>query len=129
MPIVTIGMRKGRSATEKKRIFDAVHNALVAAFKIPDRDRSQKIVEFDEDNFEIPQGNGTGYTVVEIAVFPGRTREAKKELYHRMVENMADAGIPSSDLFIVLNEQPLDNWGIRGGNMASDVQLGYNLKV
>ena len=129
MPIVTISMRKGRTKQEKRKILDAVHDALVAAFKIPESDRTQKIMEFDEENFEIPEGKTLKYTLIEIAVFPGRSREAKKELYRLIVEKLGALGVPVNDVFILLNEQPLDNWGIRGGQMASETRLGYDLKV
>jgi phenylpyruvate tautomerase PptA (4-oxalocrotonate tautomerase family) len=129
MPIVTINMRKGRSKEEKVKILDAVHDALVAAFKIPETDRTQKIIEFDDENFEVPQGKTAGYTVIEMAVFSGRSREAKKELYRIVVEKLGALGIAGNDVFILLSEQPLDNWGIRGGQMASEIQLGYALKV
>jgi phenylpyruvate tautomerase PptA (4-oxalocrotonate tautomerase family) len=89
----------------------------------------QKIMEFDEENFEIPEGKTARYTLVEIAVFPGRSREAKKELYRLMVEKLGALGVPAMDVFILLSEQPLDNWGIRGGQMASETRLGYDLKV
>jgi phenylpyruvate tautomerase PptA (4-oxalocrotonate tautomerase family) len=129
MPIVTISLRKGKTKKEKKAFLDAVHDALVAAFKIPDSDRIQKIIEFDDENFEMPQGKTPQHTIIEIAVFPGRSREAKKELYRLIVEKLAALGIPANDVFVLLNEQPLDNWGIRGGQMASEVPLGYNLDV
>jgi phenylpyruvate tautomerase PptA (4-oxalocrotonate tautomerase family) len=122
-------MRKGRTKQEKRKILDAVHDALVAAFKIPDTDRTQKIIEFDEENFEVPEGKTAKYTLVEIAVFPGRSREAKKELYRLIVEKLGALGVPANDVFILLNEQPLDNWGIRGGQMANEVRLWYDLKV
>jgi phenylpyruvate tautomerase PptA (4-oxalocrotonate tautomerase family) len=32
-------------------------------------------------------------------------------------------------VFIVLNEIPLDNWGIRGGIPASEVDLGFKVGV
>jgi phenylpyruvate tautomerase PptA (4-oxalocrotonate tautomerase family) len=38
-------------------------------------------------------------------------------------------GIQATDIFIVLHEPPLENWGIRGGVPASEVDLGFNLKV
>jgi phenylpyruvate tautomerase PptA (4-oxalocrotonate tautomerase family) len=122
-------MRKGRTKQEKRKILDAVHDALVAAFKIPESDRTQKIMEFDEENFEIPEGKTLKYTLIEIAVFPGRSREAKKELYRLIVEKLGALGVPVNDVFILLNEQPLDNWGIRGGQMAGEVHLGYTVKV
>jgi phenylpyruvate tautomerase PptA (4-oxalocrotonate tautomerase family) len=129
MPIVTISLRKGRTSNEKKQLFDAVHNALVVAFKIPENDRTQKMIEFDDDTFEIPSGKTERYTIIEIAVFPGRSKDAKRELYQIIVEKLGALGIPANDVFMLLNEQPLDNWGIRGGHMASEIQLGYELKV
>jgi len=129
MPIVTINLRKGRTSDEKKQIFDAVHDALVLAFKIAESDRTQKMVEFEDDTFEIPAGKTERYTIIEIAVFPGRSKDAKRELYQMIVEKLGTLGIPANDVFILLNEQPLDNWGIRGGHMASEIQLGYELKV
>jgi phenylpyruvate tautomerase PptA (4-oxalocrotonate tautomerase family) len=129
MPIVTISLRKGKTTEQRKALLDAVHDALVAAFKIPDSDRIQKIIEFDDENFEIPQGKTPQHTIIEIAVFTGRSREAKKELYRLIVEKLAALGTPADDVFVLLNEQPLDNWGIRGGQMASEIRLGYELKV
>jgi hypothetical protein len=32
-------------------------------------------------------------------------------------------------VLIKLNEIPVENWGIRGGNPASEVDLGFNVKV
>ena len=33
------------------------------------------------------------------------------------------------DIFIVLNDIPLDNWGIRGGVPASEVDIGFKVDV
>ena len=34
-----------------------------------------------------------------------------------------------ADVFVVLHEPPRDNWGIRGGQMASEVDLGFEVQV
>jgi phenylpyruvate tautomerase PptA (4-oxalocrotonate tautomerase family) len=50
----------------------------------------------------------------------------------RIVEHTrADFELPpaSSDVFVVLQEAPIDNWGIRGGQMASEVDLGFEVQV
>jgi phenylpyruvate tautomerase PptA (4-oxalocrotonate tautomerase family) len=54
MPLVRIEIVKGRSLEERGQLFQAVHDALVEAFRIPDDDRTQRIVEHEPDNFEIP---------------------------------------------------------------------------
>ena len=36
-------------------------------------------------------------------------------------------GVAPTDVFVVLHEPPMDNWGIRGGQMASEVDLGFEV--
>ena len=55
--------------------------------------------------------------------------EAKKALYASIVKRFGALGIAPQDIFIVLQEPPLENWGIRGGQPASEVNLGFNLNV
>jgi phenylpyruvate tautomerase PptA (4-oxalocrotonate tautomerase family) len=57
MPLVRIEILEGRPASERKRLLEAVHAALVEAFHIPDDDRTQRLIEHDPVNFEIPPGS------------------------------------------------------------------------
>ena len=77
----------------------------------------------------MPPGKTENYTFVEITLFPGRSLDAKRTLYRSIVRRFGEFGIAPSDIFIVLNEPPLDNWGIRGGVPASEVDLGFKLDV
>lgn len=126
MPLVEIQILKGRSASEKRAIFDAVHDALMDALKIPDDDRLQRLVEHEGEDFEVPSAT---FTIVKITMFPGRSVEAKRALYKAVVAKLGEVGIPEEDVFIVLQEPPLENWGIRGGRPASEVDLGFQLDV
>ncbi|NNM51805.1 MAG: hypothetical protein HKM02_06220 [Pseudomonadales bacterium] len=67
--------------------------------------------------------------LVEITIFPGRLLEAKRKLYRLMVDRLGDLGILPDDVIIVLHELPLDNWEIRDGLPASDIDLGFDLNV
>ena len=59
-----------------------------------------------------------------------RSRAAKKELYSAICRNLKiQPGIPATDIIIVLNEIPLQNWGISGGKPADEVELGFTVKV
>ena len=129
MPLVRIDMYKGRTAQAKKAILGAVHEALVVAFKIPEDDRNQRIHEFEEADFERGSNKSRDFLIIEITAFQGRSKEAKKLLFARIVENLKEnAGISPSDVLIVINEPPLENWGI-GGKPADEVNLGFNVKV
>lgn len=130
MPLVRIEVIKGRSASEKRRLLEAVHDALVEAFEIPEDDRTQRLVEHDPENFEIPPGRSESYTLVEITAFPGRSTKAKRRLYQAIVRNLGGRlGIAAEDVFIVLVEPAMENWGIRGGQQASEVDLGFRVDV
>lgn len=129
MPLIRIEIEEGRSTEYKKALLDGVHQALVEAIKIPDHDRRQRLYELKSDHFE-HNGRSSQYTIIEITMFKGRSNEAKKALFKRIVELLTEnPGIPSNDIIITINEPPLENWGVRGGYPASEVDLGFNIKV
>ena len=129
MPLVRIEVREGRSRSEKQALFDAVHEALVEAFRIPDDDRTQRLIELPAADLEIDPSHGDLFTLVEITAFPGRSTEAKAHLFAAITRNLAAAGVPEDDVLIVVLEPPLENWGIRGGRSAADVDLGFDTQV
>jgi phenylpyruvate tautomerase PptA (4-oxalocrotonate tautomerase family) len=130
MPLVQIDVLHGHSVAHRRATLDGVHAALVECFKIPDHDRHQILREHAPDNFDRPPGRSENCTVVQILAFPGRSREAKRDLFAALVRNLQQApGIDPLDVFIVLSESPLDNWGIRGGQQASDLDLGFKVDV
>jgi phenylpyruvate tautomerase PptA (4-oxalocrotonate tautomerase family) len=129
MPLVKVETRRGLSAEQKRLVLDAVHAALVTAFRIPESDRHQRVVEYDAGDFEIPPGKGERYTIVEIDAFAGRSLDAKRLLYKEMVSGLGQAGIPPGDVLIVVRDVARENWGLRGGQAASDIDLGFEIEV
>jgi Tautomerase enzyme. len=130
MPLVRVEILKGKSAEYKKAIMDGIHLALVEAFKIPDFDRNQRLYELERDNFETPDTKSDRYTLVELTIFKGRSLNAKKLLFSSIVRNLAvSPGIEGDDITIVINELPMENWGIRGGKPANEVDLGFKVDV
>lgn len=130
MPLVKIEIFKGKTAQYKKAILDGVHSALVQAFKIPDDDRMQRLYELDRENFEVTPTKTEQCTLIEITAFKGRSLEAKKKLYKEIINNLKiNPGIDGNDIVIVINEPPLENWGVRGGKPANEVNLGFKIEV
>lgn len=130
MPLVRITIRAGKPPAYKKALLDGIHSALVKAFRIPDRDRRQVLHELDAEHFELPPEGTDNAAIVEITAFQGRSNEAKKKLYQSIVANLAkDPGIGGNDILIVLHEPPLENWGIRGGKPASELNIGFKIDV
>ncbi|MBU0992601.1 MAG: tautomerase family protein [Proteobacteria bacterium] len=64
-----------------------------------------------------------------VAVFPGRSFQAKKVLYREIASQLNGLGIKGDDILIMLNEPPLENWGIRGGYPANEIDIGFKLNV
>jgi len=129
MPLARIEVRRQRSPDEVQALIEAVYLAQREALKVPEHDRQIRYVEHRPEHFAVPPGKTENYTLVEIVIFPGRSSAAKKALYRSIIRRFQDLGIASSDVFIVLHEQPLENWGIRGGVPASELDLGFQLNV
>jgi phenylpyruvate tautomerase PptA (4-oxalocrotonate tautomerase family) len=45
------------------------------------------------------------------------------------VRNLEPFGIPKDHIKILLREVAKENWGIRGGQAACDVDLGFKVEV
>jgi len=130
MPLVKVEIFTGKSEDYKKKLLDSIHSALVESFKIPDHDRMQRLYELERENFETSKGKTDKYTLIELTVFKGRSIDAKRKLYSTIVKNLKEAlDIDGYDILIVINEPPLENWGVRGGKAASDIDLGFKIDV
>ena len=129
MPLVKIETRRWMSRDTKRAVLDAVHASLVAAFRIPEHDRNQRVVEYDPDDFEVSAGKGEHFTIVTIDAFAGRSVEAKRALYQDLVSRLAPMGVPPNDLVVVVHDVPLESWGIWGGKAACDIDIGFQVKV
>ena len=120
MPLVRIDVVKGKSKEVKKTLLDSVHEALIETFGIDDWDRFQRIVEIDREDFEFPDGKTENFMIIELTVFPGRTCEQKKDAIEKITKKISDRlSISPSDIFIIFNEPPLENWGMGGKQKSS----------
>jgi len=129
MPITTIEVKRSWPAERQQQLIEATHTALVAALKIPERDKLIRFVEHRPEHFVSPPGTSENFTLVSVSLFVGRSLEAKRELYQGIVRRFGELGVEPNDIRIILHEVPLENWGIRGGVPASEVNLGFKVNV
>lgn len=131
MPTVSIEVRRRYEPAEEVAIIDAVHAALVTAFQTPAADKNIRLIVHEPHRFAVPEhlAQPEYRTLVSIDCFTGRSLQAKRNLYAGIVEGLAELGIPPDHVMITLHEVDRDNWGIRGGQAASDVDLGVNAGV
>jgi phenylpyruvate tautomerase PptA (4-oxalocrotonate tautomerase family) len=129
MPIAKIEVCRPRPAEEVAALIEAVYLAQREALKVPEGDRQIRYVEHKPEHFAVPPGKTANYTFVEFILFPGRSVDAKRALYESVVRRFGQIGIAATDIIIVVHEPPLENWGVRAGKPASEVDLGFNLHV
>jgi phenylpyruvate tautomerase PptA (4-oxalocrotonate tautomerase family) len=131
MPTVLIEVRKPYTTEQEMGLMEAVHAALREAFKIKPGDRDVRLIVHEPHRFACPPAceKPEAFTLVGIDAFAGRSVDAKRNLYRAIVANLEPFGIPKNHVKIVLREQPRENWGIRGGQAACDVDLGFKVDV
>lgn len=129
MPLAKIETRCHHPPEQVAALMEAVYQAQREALKVPEDDRQIRYIEHAPEHFAVPPGKSSRYTLVEIQIFPGRSLAAKRALYQGIVQRFAALGIEPSDVLILLQEPPLDNWGLRGGVPASELDLGFRLDV
>src|SRR6187431_2841375 len=104
MPFAQIEVRRRWSDEEETAIIEAVHGALVAAFRIPPSDKNVRFIEHQPHRFApSPSLSQPEYrTLVTIDCFAGRSIDAKRKLYGEIVERLEVLGIPRDHVSILL---------------------------
>jgi phenylpyruvate tautomerase PptA (4-oxalocrotonate tautomerase family) len=131
MPNVQIEVRRQYSEADEVALIDAVHNALVAAFRIPPEDKDIRLVVHAPHRFGCSPSltQPEFFTLVTVDCFAGRSTDAKRALYTNIVTNLKSFDIPADHVTILVRDHTTENWGIRGGQAACDVDLGFNVNV
>lgn len=131
MPSSLIEVRRRYTVPEEIAIIDAIHDALVAAFRIPPVDKHVRLVAHEPHRMATAPtlAQPEFYTLVTIDCFAGRSAQAKRNLYTEVVDRLAPIGIPRDHVTIVLRESNTENWGFGGGRAARDINLGFEVNV
>lgn len=129
MPVTLVSVVKGRSSEQKQALLEAIQSAIATTLKLPPADRYIRLAEHAADEWLLPPDKSSAFALIEIALFEGRTPETKGAVYQAIVQAVERVGVPKNDVFIRLIEQPRVNFGIRGGQRADLLDLGYEVKV
>jgi phenylpyruvate tautomerase PptA (4-oxalocrotonate tautomerase family) len=131
MPAALIEVRREWSEADEIAIIDAVHESLVAAFRIPPQDKHVRLISYPPHRFACsPRLEQPEFaTLVTIDCFAGRSVDAKRALYAEICERLAVLSIPKDHVTITVRDSPTEDWGIRGGQAACDVDLGFTVNV
>lgn len=115
MPLMRFDVIEGRSEPELKALLDAAHRAMVAAFKVPERDRYQIVQEHPRSHM-IVEDTGLGIErsdkiVIVTVVSRPRTREKKEALYKLLTQEFErSCGISPADVMVTIVENSDEDW-------------------
>ena len=123
MPLVTLTVRKPKSADFKATVLDAVHASLVST-GIPDTDKFQRVLELDAADFRFDpgypdvEGRRTGdFVLIEILWSVGRSVKVKKKLLLELMDRLRAAGLDPENVMVVFKETAWENWAFAGGRV------------
>ena len=128
MPSTRIETRLGWLGDRHAALIAAVQRALVESIRIPEADRSIRVLEYPEHAFAAAPHKGPNFTIIEISMFSGRSHDAKRRLYAALVQAFAGFGVPADDLKVIIHDVTQENWGL-GGKSAADIELGFKVEV
>lgn len=122
MPLVKIELIEGHNNDTLLSLQGNVMDSVVKVLELPDNDRNIRLQQYKPGFFSMKPP----YEIlIEISLFKGRTTKTKKLLYQTIIENLRNLDIKKESVFILLNEQPLENWGVRGGIPASEIEFDF----
>lgn len=115
MPLLRVDLYEGRTDEEIRRLLDALHGAMLAAFKVPVRDRYQIVHEhkpsrmiMEDTGLDIPRTEK--FVMIQVTTRP-RPREMKEAFYRLVVEALeSQCGIAPSDVMINMVTCTDEDW-------------------
>jgi len=122
MPLVTLTVRKGKSAAFKTEVLSAVHAALVAS-GVPEKDRFHRVLELSDEDFrydgeypDLARSRTGDFVLIEVLLSVGRSVKVKRKILSDLVASLAKApGLDPENVFVVFKETQWENWAFGGG--------------
>ena len=123
MPLVTLTVRKPKTAAFKTTMLDAVHSALVSS-GVPAADKFQRVLELDAEDFrfdrsypDVKTGRNEHFALIEILWSVGRSVKVKKKLLEELMGTLSRAGIDTENVMVCFKETVWENWAFAGGRL------------
>jgi phenylpyruvate tautomerase PptA (4-oxalocrotonate tautomerase family) len=123
MPIVTITVRRPKTAEFKTMMLSAVHGALVGA-GVDANDRFFRVLEldaldsaFDAKFPDVKTERTADFVLVEILLGAGRSVKVKRQILERIVSTLQAQGFDAENLMVCFQDVPWENWSPAGGRL------------
>ncbi|WP_434703937.1 tautomerase family protein [Pseudomonas sp. Z1-12] len=124
MPFVRTAVTKGTSQSQRQRIVEGIHQALVESIGMPEDELFNLVTDYDPEQFFYSRTfNGVDRSdhliVIEITMRRGRSDAMKRELYRKIADNLGiQAQVRPEDVFIFMHENDYSDWSVGFGRFA-----------
>ena len=127
MPRVRIETTEQLSSEAATALMNDVTGVMVETFGLASDDRTVSFTSYPPGMFLMKPP----YCLfIEILLFRGRSTAVKKKFYRALVTAIEKKhAIPPERIMIVLNEQPRENWALRGGIAADEIDFDYTITI
>ena len=110
MPLVTLTVRKPKTAAFKSSVLDAVHASLVSS-GVPQTDLFQRVFEQDAGDFrfdpsypDLASPRTDDFVLIEILWSVGRSVKVKKKLLAELMDRLTQAGLDPEHVMVAFKE-------------------------
>ena len=120
-----------RARGREMELVSAVQAALERSIKTPDWDRDIVVDAYGAGRRNVPTGSSDRYTRVEVALYAGRSVDAKRAMYRAVAGSLAALGVSDTEFKIIVVEFPRENCAPvpHRGAAASDIDIGHAVTV
>lgn len=113
----------------KAAMSDVLHKCMMDVLGMPEGKRAHRFIPLDKSNFYYPRDRTDDYTVIEISMMAGRTKETQIKLIKTIFAAFeTELAIAPIDVEITITEQPDHCWGFRGIT-GDEAKLSYKIQV
>lgn len=120
MPLIYVDLIEGRTPAEVQALLDSVHEAVLEALAVPQRDPYQVVHTHPADEI-VALDTGLGITrssqlVIVHVVSRRRTRAQKQRFYALLARKLAEqCGLDPADLIVSVTENDDEDWSFGHG--------------
>jgi hypothetical protein len=124
VPIVTITVRKPKSAEFKTNVLESIHEALVEAGGAHPDDRVHRVLELSAEDFrfhprfpDLQADRTDDFVLVEILLGIGRSVKVKKNVLKEMMARLGQRGLNPEHVMVLFQDLPWESFSTGGGRI------------
>jgi len=126
VPVVKLHLSATLEPVICRALADQVRETVVKCLEIDPR--FGKVILYQTPRYcrSVHPDRDPDFALAEVLMFKGRSQEVKNRLFQELARVIArHTSLSPPNIFIDLIESQRSDWGIRGGQPADQVDLGY----